>query len=269
MRTVVRAVKDHRPEALVVASGYADAHRIGCVNPPALPDNAAPSGADAAMLDTAVRDGTRLFRHAAGHLRRVRPYRHGHRRGARSGLRGRRPQRRTHPAAPGGRLPGRDGPARPGSPGRRHRGELTAGMPTPLPDHAPELINEALRAPRPTGTIGLVARPDYGRPDASPSTDSSAPTRWPTSTRPSATASLTSGQACFGHRKGAVGLGRSQGGWTGRVHLAAYLCKERNAAERLIGKLKATRGIAARYGKPQTATSSAFVCAPRRASGTG
>ncbi|WP_428936143.1 (5-formylfuran-3-yl)methyl phosphate synthase [Streptomyces sp. ACT015] len=63
MRAVVRAVKDHRPEALVVASGYADAHRIGCVNPLALPDIAHRSGADAAMLDTAVKDGTRLFDH--------------------------------------------------------------------------------------------------------------------------------------------------------------------------------------------------------------
>ncbi len=63
MRAVVRAVKDHRSEALVVASGYADAHRIGCVNPLAVPDIAARSGADAAMLDTAVKDGTRLFDH--------------------------------------------------------------------------------------------------------------------------------------------------------------------------------------------------------------
>ncbi|WP_225803004.1 (5-formylfuran-3-yl)methyl phosphate synthase [Streptomyces sp. NK15101] len=63
MRAVVRAVKDHRPEALVVASGYADAHRIGCVNPLALPDIAVRAGADAAMLDTAIKDGTRLFDH--------------------------------------------------------------------------------------------------------------------------------------------------------------------------------------------------------------
>jgi uncharacterized protein (UPF0264 family) len=62
-RAVVTAVKDHRPEALVVASGYADAHRIGCVNPLAVPDIAARSGADAAMLDTAIKDGTRLFDH--------------------------------------------------------------------------------------------------------------------------------------------------------------------------------------------------------------
>jgi uncharacterized protein (UPF0264 family) len=63
MRGVVRAVKDYRADAFVVASGYADAHRIGCVNPLALPDIAARSGADAAMLDTAVKDGTRLFDH--------------------------------------------------------------------------------------------------------------------------------------------------------------------------------------------------------------
>ncbi|MFE4692676.1 MULTISPECIES: (5-formylfuran-3-yl)methyl phosphate synthase [Streptomyces] len=63
MRGVVRAVKDYRPDAFVVASGYADAHRIGCVNPLALPEIARLSGSDAAMLDTAVKDGTRLFDH--------------------------------------------------------------------------------------------------------------------------------------------------------------------------------------------------------------
>ncbi|WP_329034190.1 (5-formylfuran-3-yl)methyl phosphate synthase [Streptomyces sp. NBC_00178] len=63
MRGVVRAVKDYRPDAFVVASGYADAHRIGCVNPLAIPDIARRSGSDAAMLDTAIKDGTRLFDH--------------------------------------------------------------------------------------------------------------------------------------------------------------------------------------------------------------
>ena len=63
MRGVVRAVKDYRPDVFVVASGYADAHRIGCVNPLALPDIARRSGSDAAMLDTAIKDGTRLFDH--------------------------------------------------------------------------------------------------------------------------------------------------------------------------------------------------------------
>lgn len=63
MRGAVRAVKEYRPDAFVVASGYADAHRIGCVNPLSLPDIAHRSGSDAAMLDTAVKDGTRLFDH--------------------------------------------------------------------------------------------------------------------------------------------------------------------------------------------------------------
>lgn len=65
MQGVVRAVKDHRPDAFVVASGYADAHRIGSVNPLALPDIAHRAGCDAAMLDTAIKDGTRLFDHVS------------------------------------------------------------------------------------------------------------------------------------------------------------------------------------------------------------
>ena len=68
MQAVVRAVKDYRPDAFVVASGYADAHRIGCVNPLALPDIAGRSGCDAAMLDTAIKDGTRLFDHVPPEL---------------------------------------------------------------------------------------------------------------------------------------------------------------------------------------------------------
>ena len=68
MQAVVRAVKDYRPDAFVVASGYADAHRIGCVNPLALPDIAHRSGCDAAMLDTAIKDGTRLFDHVPPEL---------------------------------------------------------------------------------------------------------------------------------------------------------------------------------------------------------
>ncbi|MGW5068686.1 (5-formylfuran-3-yl)methyl phosphate synthase, partial [Streptomyces cyaneofuscatus] len=65
MSGVVRAVKEYRPDAFVVASGYADAHRIGCVSPLALPDIARRSGSDAAMLDTAIKDGTRLFDHVS------------------------------------------------------------------------------------------------------------------------------------------------------------------------------------------------------------
>lgn len=63
MRGVVRAVKDHRPYALVVASGYADHHRVGCLNPLAVPYVAHESGADVAMVDTAIKDGATLFDH--------------------------------------------------------------------------------------------------------------------------------------------------------------------------------------------------------------
>jgi uncharacterized protein (UPF0264 family) len=63
MRGVVRTVRENKPGAVVVASGYADAHRIGSVNPLAIPYIAAESGADAAMLDTAIKDGSALFDH--------------------------------------------------------------------------------------------------------------------------------------------------------------------------------------------------------------
>lgn len=63
MRGVVRAVKDEAPEALVVASGYADAHRIGSISPLAIPYIAKESGSDVAMLDTAIKDGKGLFDH--------------------------------------------------------------------------------------------------------------------------------------------------------------------------------------------------------------
>lgn len=63
MRGVVRAVKDHRPEAVVVAAGYADARRIGSVNPLSIPHIARESNADGAMLDTAIKDGSSLFDH--------------------------------------------------------------------------------------------------------------------------------------------------------------------------------------------------------------
>lgn len=61
MKNVVKAVKDLNEEALVVASGYADAHRVGAVEPMLIPQVAADAGADLAMVDTAVKDGKTLF----------------------------------------------------------------------------------------------------------------------------------------------------------------------------------------------------------------
>jgi uncharacterized protein (UPF0264 family) len=61
MKNVVKTVKDRKKDAIVVASGYADAHRVGAVNPLEIPKIAKDSGSDLAMLDTAVKDGRGLF----------------------------------------------------------------------------------------------------------------------------------------------------------------------------------------------------------------
>ena len=63
MRGVVRAVKDYDHDRTVVAVGYADARRIGGINPLSVPYVAHESGADGAMLDTAIKDGSALFDH--------------------------------------------------------------------------------------------------------------------------------------------------------------------------------------------------------------
>lgn len=61
MKNVVRAVQEMNNQAYIVASGYADAHRVGSVDPMEIPRVAADSGADIAMVDTAVKDGKNLF----------------------------------------------------------------------------------------------------------------------------------------------------------------------------------------------------------------
>jgi uncharacterized protein (UPF0264 family) len=61
MENVVKTVKDFNNDIYVVASGYADAHRVGAVDPMEIPRVAANSGADLAMVDTAVKDGKTLF----------------------------------------------------------------------------------------------------------------------------------------------------------------------------------------------------------------
>jgi (5-formylfuran-3-yl)methyl phosphate synthase len=63
MRGVVRAVKDYDRDRTVVAVGYADARRIGGINPLSVLSVAHESGADGAMLDTAIKDGSALFDH--------------------------------------------------------------------------------------------------------------------------------------------------------------------------------------------------------------
>jgi (5-formylfuran-3-yl)methyl phosphate synthase len=61
MTNVVKTIKNISPDSTVVASGYADAHRVGAISPWEIPKVAKDSGCDLAMLDTAVKDGKTLF----------------------------------------------------------------------------------------------------------------------------------------------------------------------------------------------------------------
>ena len=58
---IVRAVKEYDPKKKVVASGYSDFLRVGCLSPLLLPQAAASAGADLVMVDTAVKDGRPTF----------------------------------------------------------------------------------------------------------------------------------------------------------------------------------------------------------------
>jgi len=53
LREVCRAVRDHNPQTKVIATAYADAHKVGALPPLALPEVAVESGVDGCMLDTA------------------------------------------------------------------------------------------------------------------------------------------------------------------------------------------------------------------------
>ncbi len=61
MQNVTKAVKDCNPAVKVVATAYADAKRIGSVDPLFVPDIARDAEADVAMIDTAIKDGKNLF----------------------------------------------------------------------------------------------------------------------------------------------------------------------------------------------------------------
>ncbi len=61
MENVAKTIKDVDNDTLVVAAGYADAHRVGAVDPMEIPKVAKDAGCDLAMLDTAVKDGHTLF----------------------------------------------------------------------------------------------------------------------------------------------------------------------------------------------------------------
>lgn len=61
MQNITKAVKDCNSSIKVVATGYADARRIGSVDPLLVPDIAREAEADIAMIDTAVKNGENLF----------------------------------------------------------------------------------------------------------------------------------------------------------------------------------------------------------------
>ena len=63
MRGVVKAVRDFNYSIQIVVTGFADADRVGSVNPMLIPQITHEAGADIAMLDTAVKDGKTLLNH--------------------------------------------------------------------------------------------------------------------------------------------------------------------------------------------------------------
>jgi (5-formylfuran-3-yl)methyl phosphate synthase len=61
LQNVNRSAKECNPKIKVVAAGYADAQRIGALDPMLIPEIANNAEVDVAMLDTAVKDGKNLF----------------------------------------------------------------------------------------------------------------------------------------------------------------------------------------------------------------
>ena len=61
LQSISKAVIESHPVINVVATGYADAERVGTVNPMFIPEIAYKANADFAMLDTAIKDGKSLF----------------------------------------------------------------------------------------------------------------------------------------------------------------------------------------------------------------
>ena len=61
LQNVAKAARDCNPKIKVAAAGYADAERIGSINPLDIPEIAYKGRVDVAMVDTAVKDGKTLF----------------------------------------------------------------------------------------------------------------------------------------------------------------------------------------------------------------
>lgn len=63
LKQVNRAAKECNPKIKVVAAGYADAEKIGTIQPSLIPKIAYDAAVEVAMLDTATKDGKSLFDH--------------------------------------------------------------------------------------------------------------------------------------------------------------------------------------------------------------
>jgi uncharacterized protein (UPF0264 family) len=61
LKGIVKAVKDFDPQKKVVAAGYSDYERAGCLSPQLLARAAEEAGAEVVMVDTAIKDGRSTF----------------------------------------------------------------------------------------------------------------------------------------------------------------------------------------------------------------
>ena len=61
LQNVNRAAKECNPKIKVAVAGYADAEKIGTIDPLLIPEIAHKAQVDVAMLDTSIKDGKNLF----------------------------------------------------------------------------------------------------------------------------------------------------------------------------------------------------------------
>jgi uncharacterized protein (UPF0264 family) len=61
LQTVSRAAKECNPKIKIAVAGYADAAKIGTINPLMIPEITHKAQVDVAMIDTSIKDGKNLF----------------------------------------------------------------------------------------------------------------------------------------------------------------------------------------------------------------
>ena len=67
LTNIVKSVKDYNSKIKIVITGYADAEKIGSINPLMVPKITSKVQADVAMIDTAIKDGSSLFNYLNDH----------------------------------------------------------------------------------------------------------------------------------------------------------------------------------------------------------